>query len=322
MSLLEVNNLRTYFYTRRGVVKAVDGVSFSVGQGEVLGLVGESGCGKSITGLSILRLVPKPAGRIIEGEIMLAGEDLLKKSEKEMRAIRGRKLSMILQDPRTSLNPVLTVGDQVMEPIKIHQNLKGRNVWNRAKNLLLAVGIPSPETYLQSWPHQLSGGMAQRVIGAIAISCEPCLIIADEPTTSLDATVQLQYLKLLRDIQERTKLALIFITHDFGIVARMCDRVAVMYAGKLVEIADVREIFNQPKHPYTEALMNSVPSVDIEVERLASIKGEPPPLHHLPQGCSYLPRCHCVIDKCHLEEYPPTVEIRDGHFVSCWKYIS
>jgi len=320
MSLLEVRNLRTYFFTRRGVVKAVDGVSFSLKESEVLGLVGESGCGKSITGLSILRLVPEPAGRIVEGEITLDGEDLLKKSKQEMREIRGNKLSMILQDPRSALNPLLSVGDQVTEPIKVHQHLKGRTAWNKAVNLLQRVRIPSPETYLRSWPHQLSGGMAQRVVGAISLSCEPRLIIADEPTTSLDATVQLQYLNLLRELQASTKLALIFITHDFGIVARMCHRVAVMYAGKIVENAGVREIYNQPKHPYTAALMKSVPRPDIQVQRLTSIGGQPPPLHSLPPGCAFLARCQSAGDKCRLMEYPPAVEVEDGHFVSCWKY--
>lgn len=319
MNLLEVNNLRTYFFTRWGTVKAVDGVSFSLKKGEALGLVGESGCGKSVTGLSIVRLVPQPAGRIIEGEILLEGEDLLKKSEGGMRKIRGSKISMILQDPMTSLNPVLSVGDQLIETIKTHHSLKGQNPWERAKKILQMVRIPSPEVCLRSWPHQLSGGMRQRVVGAICFSCEPCLLIADEPTTSLDATIQAQYLRLLHELQVQTGLALIFITHDFGIIARMCQRVAVMYAGKIVETADVRELFNHAAHPYSQALLKAVPNIERKVERLVSIEGQPPPLHHLPAGCAFAPRCSSAKNKCR-HQYPTAVEIKDGHSVACWKY--
>jgi len=321
INFLEVKNLSTYFFTRRGVVKAVDGVSFHVKKGETFGLVGESGCGKTITCLSIMRLVPEPAGRIVGGEIFLEGEDLLKKSEKELVKIRGSKISMILQDPMTSLNPVFTIGDQLTEAIRIHRFLKGKSLWESAKKILQLVHIASPETCLTSWPHQLSGGMRQRVVGAISISCEPKLLIADEPTTSLDATIQVQYLRLLREIQEKTDLTLIFITHDFGIVARMCRRAAVMYAGKIVETAEVREIFNHPAHPYTQALMKSVPKVEEKVTRLASIEGQPPPLHHLPPGCIFAPRCSAKKEECRPEEYPPMVEIEKGHFVSCWRYI-
>ena len=318
-ALLELNGLRTYFFTRWGTVKAVDGVSFSVGEGETFGLVGESGCGKSITCLSILRLVPEPAGRIVGGEILLQGEDLLKKSDKEMRKIRGSKISMILQDPMTSLNPVFTIGDQVTAAIRIHRGLKGHPLWQRAKKMLEMVRIPSPEIRLKNWPHELSGGMRQRVVGAMALSCEPRLLIADEPTTSLDATIQVQYLKLLGDLQEQTGLSLIFITHDFGIVARMCQRAAVMYAGKIVETADVRELFNHPSHPYTQALMKSVPKVEEKVEMLVSIEGQPPPLHNLPPGCIFAPRCPDTGDRCR-SEYPPTVEIDREHAVSCWNF--
>jgi oligopeptide/dipeptide ABC transporter ATP-binding protein len=317
--LLEVKNLRTYFFTRWGTVKGVDQASFFVKQGETFGLVGESGCGKSITCLSILRLVPEPTGRIVGGEILFQGEDLLKKSKKEMRKIRGRQISMILQDPMTSLNPVFTIGYQLTEAISIHRGLKGQTLWERARRMLEIVQIPSPEIRLRNWPHELSGGMRQRVVGAIALSCEPRLIIADEPTTSLDATIQVQYLQLIRELQNQTGISMIFITHDFGIIAQMCKRAAVMYAGKIVETADVRELFNQPAHPYTQALMKSMPKVDEKVERLASIEGQPPPLHNLPPGCIFAPRCRYSRKKCR-SEYPLQVEIGKEHSVSCWNF--
>jgi oligopeptide/dipeptide ABC transporter ATP-binding protein len=320
MDFLEVNKLQTYFFTRRGIVKAVDGVSFKVKEGETFGLVGESGCGKTMTALSLMRLVPEPGGRIVGGKILLQGEDLVKKNEKEMRKIRGSKISMILQDPMMSLNPVFTIGNQLTEAIKIHIGLKGKSLWDRAKKMLQMVHIPSPEVCLKNWPHQLSGGMRQRVVGAISISCEPRLLIADEPTTSLDATIQVQYLRLLRELQEKTSLTLIFITHDFGIIARMCQRAAVMYAGKIVEIANVKELFDHPAHPYAQALMKSVPKVEERVERLTSIEGQPPPLHHLPPGCIFASRCGSEKHKCQPDEYPPSIEIENGHFVSCWKY--
>lgn len=319
MDFLEVRDLKTYFFTRWGTVKAVDGVSFSLKEGQTLGLVGESGCGKSVTCFSILRLVPQPAGRIVGGQIFLQGEDLLKKNEEEMRRIRGAKISMILQDPMSSMNPVFTIGNQLTEAIKIHRGLKGQSLWERAKEALKMVRISSPEVCLKSWPHQLSGGMRQRVVGAISLSCEPRLLIADEPTTSLDATIQVQYLRLLRELQEQNKLTLIFVTHDFGIVARMCKEVAVMYAGKIVETADVRELFNHPMHPYTQALMKSVPKIE-EEGRLVSIEGQPPPLWNLPRGCIFAPRCFFVMDKCR-DQYPLLGEIGDGHSVSCWKYV-
>lgn len=319
MDFLEVNKLKTYFFTRRGIVKAVDGVSFKVKEGETFGLVGESGCGKTVTALSIMRLVPEPGGRIVGGEIFLQGEDLVPKSQNEMRKIRGSKISMILQDPMTSLNPVFTIGNQLTEAIKIHSDLKGQRIWDKAKEILQKVHIPSPEVCLRNWPHQLSGGMRQRVVGAISISCEPRLLIADEPTTSLDATIQVQYLRLLRELQETTGLTLIFITHDFGIIARMCQKAAVMYAGKIVEIAKVKELFDHPAHPYTQALMKSVPQVEKKVDRLASIEGQPPLLHHLPPGCIFAPRCSTEKARCRTDQYPPEIEISNGHFVSCWK---
>jgi oligopeptide/dipeptide ABC transporter ATP-binding protein len=320
VSLLYVNNLKTYFFTRWGTVKAVDGVSFTVERGEVLGLVGESGCGKTITCLSILRLVPEPVGRIVGGQILLEGEDLLQKSEEEMRRIRGSKISMILQDPMTSLNPVFTVGSQLTEGIRIHRGLKGKTLWARAMEMLKMVHIPSPSERLQSYPHELSGGMRQRVVGGIALSCEPFLLIADEPTTSLDATIQIQFLRLLRDLQQQSGLSLIFITHDFGIVARICDRVAVMYAGKIVETARVRDLFNHPAHPYAEALIKALPKVEEKVVRLTSIEGEPPRLHDIPPGCSFALRCSYARKQCRLDQDVPHVEIGDGHWARCWNY--
>jgi oligopeptide/dipeptide ABC transporter ATP-binding protein len=321
MSFLEVENLRTYFFTRRGTVKAVDGVNFHVEKGETFGLVGESGCGKSMTCLSILRLVPQPAGRIVDGRIRLDGEDLLKKTEEEMRKIRGSKVSMILQDPMTSLNPVFTIGNQITEALKIHLGLKGRPLWERARKMLELVRIASPEIRLRNWPHQLSGGMRQRVVGAISLSCEPQLLIADEPTTSLDATIQMQYLRLLREIQQKNQLTLIFITHDLGIVAKMCQRAAVMYAGKIVETASIRDLFNRPAHPYTQALLRSIPKVEEKVSSLASIEGQPPPLHSLPPGCIFRSRCTQASPRCQKEEFPPSLEIDKDHWVSCWKYV-
>ena len=251
--VLEVEDLHTYFFTRLGVVKAVDGVSFSLRQGETLGIVGESGCGKTMTALSLLRLVPRPGARIVQGKILLQGENLLDKSENEMRQIRGRRISMILQDPQTSLNPVFTIGNQLIEALKIHHYSHARELVQRAINALKQVRVAAPERRVDDYPHQMSGGMKQRVVGAIALSCEPHVIIADEPTTSLDVTIQAQYLRLLREIQEETGLSIIFITHDFGIVAKMCDRVMVMYAGRSIETGSVRDIFNHPSHPYTEA---------------------------------------------------------------------
>jgi len=317
---LEVENLKTYFFTRRGVEKAVDGVSFSVNQAQTFGRVGESGCGKSVSCLSILRLVPEPAGRIVGGRILLGGENLLEKTEDKMRKIRGSRISMILQDPMTSLNPVFTIGDQLFEALQLHRHLKGQSLLDRGKELLKKVGIASPEFRLRNYPHELSGGMKQRVVGAIALSCEPHLLICDEPTTSLDVTIQAQYLRLLKELQQQAGLTMIFVTHDFGIVARMCDRVGVMYAGRMVEVADCRELFNNPTHPYTKALMSSVPKLEMREERLLSIEGEPPALYNLPTGCSFAPRCTSRSTECKMEEFPPSVEVGDGHWVNCWRY--
>lgn len=316
--VLEVKVLKTYFFTRWGVVKAVDGVNFSLRRGESLGLVGESGCGKSVTSLSLLRLVPQPAGRIVAGEVRLMGQDLLSKSEAEMRQIRGRLISMILQDPMVSLNPVFDIGFQLGEAIKIHQRLGGKALREKAKEILGLVNIPSPAERLKNYPHQMSGGMRQRVVGAIALSCHPAVLIADEPTTSLDVTVQAQYLKLLKDMQRESSLSLILVTHDFGIVAQMCDKVAVMYAGRIVENCATLELFDHPVHPYTQALLAAVVQMEGRAEKLFSIKGEPPALHRLPQGCYFHPRCIQVKEKC-VESYPPMVEVSVGHHVSCWQ---
>jgi oligopeptide/dipeptide ABC transporter ATP-binding protein len=316
--VLEVDDLHTYCFTRWGVVKAVDGVSFTLRQGEALGIVGESGCGKTMTALSLLRLVPRPAARIVKGSIRLDGENLVEKSEREMRAIRGRRISMILQDPQTSLNPVFTIGNQLVEAIKIHHGSERRSLARRAVDGLKQVRVAAPERRVRDYPHQISGGMKQRVVGAIAISCEPAVIIADEPTTSLDVTIQAQYLRLLREIQEQTNLALIFITHDFGIVAKMCDRVMVMYAGRAVESGPVRDIFNRPSHPYTQALLSSVPSMDDEVERLYSIAGQPPALWDLPEGCRFAARCPHADERCR-REYPPSFDVGQGHTADCWR---
>jgi len=315
--LLQVEDLKTYFYTRNGIGKAVDGVSFTVNAGETMGLVGESACGKTVTCLSILRLVPEPAGKIVGGRILFEGNDLLKKSPKEMREIRGGKISMILQDPLTSLNPSFTIGAQVGEAISLHQKIKGKTLIQRIIDSLKMVKIPAAETRLKDYPHQMSGGMRQRVTGAISLSCQPSLLIADEPTTSLDVTIQAQYLKLLKELQEQTGTALIFITHDFGIVARICDKVAVMYAGKTVEKAETRELFNNPRHPYTQALMSCLPKIGVEGQRLANIDGQPPDVRELPVGCSYAARCTKSDDKC-LADYPPEIEVAKDHFVRCW----
>jgi oligopeptide/dipeptide ABC transporter ATP-binding protein len=317
--VLEVHDLHTHIFTRWGVVRAVDGVSFYLRQGETLGIVGESGCGKTMTALSLLRLVPRPGGRIVQGKILLEGENLLEKSDSDMRHIRGRRISMILQDPQTSLNPVFTVGNQLIEAIRIHHHHeKYPALVRRAIDALKQVRVAAPERRVQDYPHQMSGGMKQRVVGAISISCEPRVIIADEPTTSLDVTIQAQYLRLLREIQEATGLSLIFITHDFGVVAKMCDRVLVMYAGRIVESGPVREIFNKPSHPYTQALLSSVPKMEERPERLYSIQGQPPALWDVPPGCRFAARCAYADDRCQ-QEYPPSYTVGDGHSADCWR---
>ncbi len=315
---LEVEDLRTYFTTRWGTVKAVDGLSFILRRGETLGIVGESGSGKSVTALSLMRLVQSPPGHIVGGRVILNGRDILELSEGRMSQVRGGEISMILQDPMTALNPVFNVEIQVGEAIWIHQHLRGLTLVNKVVNSLRQVRIPAPESRMKDYPHQLSGGMRQRVVGAIGISSAPDVLIADEPTTSLDVTIQAAYLRLLREIQAETGLGIIFITHDFGIVAKMCDRVAVMYAGKIVETGDVRQIFNHPQHPYTQALISSVPRLEEKTERLYSIEGQPPALYNLPVGCAFAPRCPYVMNICR-EEFPPIFDQEDGQRAACWK---
>ncbi len=316
--VLDVQGLKTHFFTKTGVVKAVDGVSFTLMPGETLGIVGESGSGKSMTALSLMQLVPQPAGRIVAGKILFQGEDLVHKTQSEMQDIRGRDICMILQDPMTSLNPLFTIGSQVLETVRQRQGGRRSGLMDRAIELLQKVKIPSPEIRMTNYPHQMSGGMRQRVVGSIAIAGSPKVLIADEATTSLDATIQYQYLALLKELQAETGMAIIFITHDFGIVAKMCDRVAVMYAGRVAEIADVRDLFNNPAHPYTEALMRSVPNVDEEVEYLYAIEGQPPALDSLPPGCTFAPRCPYVFDRCN-EEFPDLINVGEGHSATCWK---
>jgi oligopeptide/dipeptide ABC transporter ATP-binding protein len=318
--VVEVRDLRTHLVTRWGTIRAVDGVSFSVGEGETLGLVGESGSGKSMTCLSLVRLHPRPAARIVGGQVRLDGEELLTKTDRAMARIRGRKIAMILQDPMSSLNPVFSVGMQVQEPVALYHGLRGRPLRERAAELLAAVRIPSPALRLRAFPHQLSGGMRQRVVGAMAIAAPPRLLIADEPTTSLDLTIQAQYLGLLKELQQRHRLAMIFVTHNLGIVSRMCDRVAVMYAGRIVETGPVRRIFRQPAHPYSRALVQSIPRLEARLERLTAIEGQPPDLARLPAGCAFAPRCPDVMARCRAEA-PPEFPVGDGHVSRCWLHL-
>jgi oligopeptide/dipeptide ABC transporter ATP-binding protein len=314
--VLEVRDLHTYFFNRRSTLKAVDGVTFSLRRGETLGLVGESGCGKSMTALSLVQLVPQPAARIVSGEILLAGDDLLHKTPREMRQIRGRHIAMILQDPQTSLNPVFTIGNQLMEAFAVHQRQPVRVLRRLAEQVLQRVKVAAPARRLHDFPHQMSGGMKQRVVGAIAISGAPQVLIADEPTTALDVTIQLQYLKLLKEIQATTQMALLFITHDFGIVARMCDRVAVMYAGRIVEQASVETLFEDPEHPYTIGLMNAIPRAELADVPPQPIEGSPPDLLHPPSGCRFHPRCPYRQEICVLQD-PELVSVAPNHRSAC-----
>ena len=317
--VLRVENLTTELRVSRGTVRAVDNVSFDLHAGETLGIVGESGSGKSLTCLSILRLLPEGVGSIGGGKVICDGVDLVTLDENEMRKFRGRRISIILQDPMTSLNPVLRIGDQVGEGVRLYRGLKGKPLRALVVDLLRRMRIPAPETRIDAFPHEMSGGMRQRVGGAIAVSGTPTILIADEPTTALDATVQAQYLSLLRDVQRREGLAILFVTHDFGIVANMCDRVAVMYAGRIVELAPVQQLFDSPAHPYTEALLRSVPDLDVDVERLYSIDGQPPALHALPKGCSFAPRCVDAHARC-MERAPLMFEVAPGQRAACWKH--
>jgi len=316
-ALLELDNLSTHYVSARGsrVVRAVEEVSLRVEAGETLGIVGESGSGKTTLALTILRLLPL-AARVTSGRLLFEGEDLLTKSDAEMRRVRGKRIAMILQDPMASLNPLFTIGDQVAEPIRVHEGTARSAAWSRAGELLKAVRIPSPQTRLYQHPHEMSGGMRQRIVGAIGISCGPKLLIADEPTTSLDLTIQAQYLNLLRELQRAHGLALIFITHNLGIVAKMCDQLAVMYAGRVVESGPVKEVFRAPVHPYTRALLSSIPRMTDRCQRLAAIDGQPPDLAALPAGCAFAPRCPSAFDRC--REAPPMFRPGDGRMARCW----
>ncbi len=320
--ILEVIGLKTQFYTEAGAVKAVDDVSLVVHRGEVLGLVGESGCGKSVTSLSIMRLISQP-GRIIAGEIIFDDEDLLLLPEKRMMDIRGNRISMIFQQPQSSLNPVFHIGDQLAEVITLHQDVNKNEANRRVIELLRMVGIPEPEARAKSYPHELSGGMAQRVMIAMALACVPELLIADEPTTALDVTIQAQILDLMRNLRSKTDTAIILITHDLGVVAEMCDRVNVMYAGRIVERAYVKELFKSPKHPYTDALIGSTPVLGQTDKELTTIPGSVPNLINLPSGCKFAPRCLVRIEKnlekCTQDE-PPLKEVAKDHWTRCWLY--
>jgi peptide/nickel transport system ATP-binding protein/oligopeptide transport system ATP-binding protein len=319
MSLLEVRNLKTYFATRRGEARSVDDISFTLEQGETLSLVGESGSGKSVTALSILRLVAAP-GRIVGGQILFEGRDLLKLRESEMRAIRGDDIAMIFQDPMTSLNPVYTVGEQIAEAIRLHRKVSKKEAWNQAIEGMRDVAIPAPEARAKNYPHEMSGGMRQRVMIAMALACDPKLLIADEPTTALDVTIQAQILDLLTELREKRNLALLLITHDLGVVAETSDRVAVMYSGKIVEQAEARELFSRPRHPYTEGLLRAVPRLDESTaekkQRLHTIEGVVPSLLNLPPGCRFAPRCEHAREKCREGEIP-LIDLNARHSSRC-----
>jgi len=320
--LVDVKNLRTFFYTEDGVVPAVDGVDLTIHRGEIVGLVGESGCGKSVTALSIMRLIPNPPGKIISGEIMFHGENLLNKSEEEMRLIRGDKISMIFQEPMTSLNPVFTVGDQISEAITLHQKIDEEEARKRTVEMLHLVGIPEPERRYRQYPHELSGGMRQRVMIAMALSSNPELLISDEATTALDVTIQAQILDLMRGLQKKLGMAILIITHNLAVVAEMAETIAIAYAGKIVENASAREIFKSPRHPYTYGLLQSIPKFTERRtnEPLPAIEGMVPSPYHMPNGCRFNPRCPFATEKCRAEE-PELVELTPGHLVRCFHPI-
>jgi oligopeptide transport system ATP-binding protein len=318
--LLQVDNLRTRFYTRNGVIHAVNGISYQLDEGESLGIVGESGSGKSVSALSVMGLIPNPPGRIESGEILFKGQDLLKLSEEEMCKIRGRKIAMVFQDPMTSLNPVLTIGKQMTESIQLHFGMSPSNAAARAKEMLRLVGLPNMDERFRGYPHQFSGGQRQRIMIAMALSCDPSILIADEPTTALDVTVQAQILALTRELQTEIGLAMIWITHDLGVVAGTVEKVAVMYSGFIVELAPVRNIFRSPAHPYTLGLLQAIPKINsAEKEKLVTIKGLPPDLREEPKSCPFAARCPYVIDRC-LEDNPPLMEVRPGHTSACWRW--
>ncbi len=318
-TLMKVSGLATQFFTEDGIVKAVDGIEYDLEEGETLGLVGESGCGKSVSALSVLRLIPNPPGRIVGGEVMFEGQDLLKLSEEDMRHIRGNRISMVFQEPMTSLNPILTIGRQITEPLELHMDMTSRQAEERAIELLGLVGIPDAAARINDYPHQFSGGMRQRVMIAMALSCNPKLLIADEPTTALDVTIQAQVLELMQKAAKEVGASLIVITHNLGVVARYADRVNVMYAGKIIERGSARDIYKNPKHPYTLGLLRSVPRLDEpRKEKLSPIEGMPPDLVDLPPGCSFRARCTYAVDRC-AEETPPLASVGEGHLAACWE---
>lgn len=318
-TILEVKDLKTYFYTKRGVSKAVDGIDFSLRKGETLGIVGESGCGKSITSLSILRLIPTPPGKIEGGQVLFKGRDLVSLPDNEMRKIRGNEISMIFQEPMTSLNPVIPVGEQVAEAIRLHQKMNKKEARAKAVDMLKLVGIPSPEKRAKQEPFQLSGGMRQRVMIAMALSCNPEVLIADEPTTALDVTIQAQILELIKDLQAKLGMGVIMITHDLGVVAETCNTVAVMYAGNIVEHAPTQNLFDEPKHPYTRGLLASLPKINEDKEELYTIEGSVPSSYSMPQGCRFASRCPFAEAVC-LQKQPELLEQPDGSKVRCWMY--
>ncbi|MEG9295113.1 ABC transporter ATP-binding protein [Mangrovibacillus sp. Mu-81] len=317
--VLEVKNLKTYFTSKKGVTKAVDGIDFVLHEGETLGIVGESGCGKSMTSLSILRLVPSPPGKIVDGTVELKGRDILKMSESELRQVRGNQISMIFQEPMTSLNPVIPVGEQIAEAIRIHQKLGKKDAWRKAVDMLELVGIPSPEQRAKQEPFQLSGGMRQRVMIAMALACNPEVLIADEPTTALDVTIQAQILELMKDLQKKLNMGIIFITHDLGVVAELCDKVAVMYAGQVVEYSSAEQLFSNPKHPYTNGLMSSLPKLHEDQAELDTMPGSVPSPYDMPKGCRFSPRCALATAQCHEEE-PQLHSLKDGSQIRCFLY--
>ncbi|MDX9801576.1 MAG: ABC transporter ATP-binding protein [Spirochaetia bacterium] len=319
-AILNVNNLKTHFRTDEGIVKAVDGVTFSLRKGETLGFVGESGCGKSVTNLSLMKLIPSPPGRIVDGEVLFHDRDILKMKENEIRGIRGNKISMIFQDPMTSLNPFLKISTQLVETIILHQKKNETEARKRAIEMLELVGIPAPAKRIDSYPHQFSGGMRQRVMIAMALSCNPEILIADEPTTALDVTIQAQILELIKALSEKLGTATILITHDLGVVAGMCDTLNVMYAGRIIEKSDVSTLFSDPRHPYTRGLIKSVPRLDKKTgQKLYSIKGQPPNMIGMPECCPFHPRCEHTMDICR-RSYPAAVVTESGNSVSCWLY--
>jgi len=314
--LLRVRNLETHFSTHEGTVKAVNRISFTINKGQTLGLVGESGCGKSVTALSIMRLIPNPPGKIMGGEIYFEGQNLLELDEKEMRKIRGKKISMIFQEPMTSLDPVFTIGHEIVESIQLHQGLKKEEARQKAIEALKIVGMPDAGKRMNNYPHELSGGMRQRAMIAMALSCNPTLLIADEPTTALDVTIQAQILRLIHELRGEFDASVMLITHDLGVIAEMCDYVAVMYAGHIVESSDVDTLFRNPLHPYTKGLNKSIPKLDVETERLDTIRGVVPNLLDLPPGCPFHPRCDLSLRKC-AEDVPELLEVEDLHLVKC-----